>query len=64
VLALWGAGGALDTWYAGESGPLALWRAWAGDVRGHAIPAGHFFPEELPERTAEAVGGFLSRPRP
>ena len=59
VLALWGAGGALDTWYAGEGGPLALWRAWADDVQGHAIDAGHFFPEEAPGPTAEALRRFF-----
>jgi haloacetate dehalogenase len=60
ILALWSAGGALDAWYSEEGGPLALWRAWGDDVRGHAIDAGHFFPEEAPERTAEILGRFFS----
>jgi haloacetate dehalogenase len=59
VLALWGAGGALDTWYADASGPIALWRAWADDVRGQPIPAGHFFPEEAPEQTAASLHRFF-----
>lgn len=60
LLALWSAGGALDTWYVEESGPLALWRAWADDVRGHALEAGHFFPEEIPEQTADTLKRFFS----
>jgi haloacetate dehalogenase len=58
VLVLWSLRGALETWYAGEGGPLMLWRDWAGDVRGRGLEAGHFFPEELPDQTAEALAGF------
>ena len=57
VLALWSAGGPLDSWYA--EGPLALWRQWADDVRGHAVTGGHFFPEAAPQRTAEQLGAFF-----
>ena len=39
--------------------PIPRWRAWSDDVRGRALRAGHFFPEEAPERTAEALGSFL-----
>jgi len=63
VLALWSAAGALDTWYRAESGPLALWQAWGDDVRGHAVDAGHFFPEERPEQTAHALGRFFEGER-
>jgi len=59
LLALWSARGPLATWYAQDGGPLALWRAWADDVRGHALEAGHFFPEELPEATADALARFF-----
>jgi haloacetate dehalogenase len=59
LLVLWGAPGSLDSWYAGEGGPLALWRAWADDVRGHAIKGGHFFPEEAPDETAKALRHFF-----
>jgi hypothetical protein len=41
-------------------GPLGVWRRWADDVRGDAIPAGHFFPEERPDQTAERLRQFLS----
>ena len=59
VLALWSDQGGLATWYAGEGGPVALWRSWGGDVRGHAIRGGHFFPEEVPKETAAALRGFF-----
>jgi haloacetate dehalogenase len=59
VLSLWGAGGALDTWYAEAGGPLALWRAWADDVQGHAVKGGHFFPEEAPGATADSLRRFF-----
>lgn len=59
LLALWSAKGGLATWYADAGGPLALWREWADDVRGHAIDGGHFFPEECPEQTASALEDFL-----
>jgi len=59
LLAIWGAQGPLDTWYAEEGGPLALWRAWADDVQGHAFDGGHFFPEEAPEQTADTLYRFF-----
>lgn len=60
VLALWGAEGALDTWYGEESGPIGLWQTWADDVRGHSLQAGHFFPEEAPQQTADALHCFFN----
>jgi haloacetate dehalogenase len=59
LLAVWGEQGPLDTWYVAESGPIALWQAWSDDVQGHRLDAGHFFPEEVPEQTAEVLGGFF-----
>ena len=59
VLALWSAAGPLGAWYDRDGGPLGLWRGWADDVRGQALDGGHFFPEELPEETAEALGRFF-----
>jgi haloacetate dehalogenase len=60
VLVLWSGRGPLGTWYEAHGGPLALWRAWANDVRGAPLGAGHFFPEEIPERTAEELNGFFA----
>jgi haloacetate dehalogenase len=62
LLVLWSAEGPLHTWYAREGGSTALWRTWCDDVRGHAIPGGHFFPEENPRQTAEALDGFFAKP--
>jgi len=59
LLALWSEASALDTWYSDAGGPLALWRRWCGDVRGQAVPGGHFFPEEHPAATAAALCAFL-----
>jgi haloacetate dehalogenase len=63
VLALWSGRGPLASWYAAEGGPLALWRAWVADLRGHALDAGHFFPEERPDETASALRGFVGPER-
>lgn len=60
VLALWSGTGALGKWHAEAGGPLALWRAWADDVRGGPLDAGHFFPEELPDETADALGRLFA----
>jgi haloacetate dehalogenase len=38
---------------------LALWREKARDVRGRALPCGHFLPEEAPRETLAALQEFL-----
>src|SRR5262249_13209719 len=58
--ALGSARGALAIWYAGAGGPLALWREWSNDARGHPLEAGHFFPEEAPGQTADALSDFFA----
>jgi haloacetate dehalogenase len=60
VLVLWSTLGPVGTWYTGEGGPLELWRTWADEVSGHALDAGHFFPEEVPAVTAEALVQFFA----
>jgi haloacetate dehalogenase len=60
LLVLWSAHGALETWYAEAAGPLALWHAWSDGVQGHALNAGLFFPEEVPEDTANALHHFFT----
>jgi haloacetate dehalogenase len=60
LLVLWSARGALNSWYADAGGPLALWRGWANDVQGGALDAGHFFPEEIPQPTAEELSRFFA----
>jgi haloacetate dehalogenase len=58
VLVLWSAQGPLDNWY--PEGPIALWRDWADDVKGHPLDGGHFFPESAPEQTATALSRFFN----
>jgi haloacetate dehalogenase len=52
---LWGERGIIGKFF----DPLALWQAQcAAAVTGHALAAGHFIPEELPEATADALLDF------
>jgi haloacetate dehalogenase len=60
VLVLWSAGGPLDEWYVDDGGPLDIWREWAPDVRGEAVPGGHFFPEADPDATAARLAAFFA----
>jgi haloacetate dehalogenase len=59
VLALWSDRGPLAQWYAEVGGPVGVWQAWADDVQGVPVAAGHFFPEEIPEDTAAALSNFF-----
>jgi haloacetate dehalogenase len=56
VLALWGANGFVHRGY----DVLAVWRDYAAEVRGQALPAGHFLAEERPEETTAELLAFLS----
>ncbi len=56
LLALWSARSLTGR---GED-PLTVWKRWADDVRGHAIDAGHFLPEEAPTQTLAALRAFLA----
>jgi haloacetate dehalogenase len=56
VLALWSHTGAVAQWYE----PLAVWRAWADDVQGGPIAAGHFLAEEAPDETVRHLIPFLA----
>ena len=40
--------------------PVAIWRAWADDVRGATIDSGHHMAEEAPELLAAVLGEFFS----
>ncbi len=55
LLALWGA--ANPVWQGADL--LPVWRAYADDVRGAALPCGHYLPEELPEETLRRLVDFL-----
>lgn len=56
VLALWGAGGALDTRYADAGRPIATWRDWSDDVRGGSGAGGHFLPSKRSTRPLRRSG--------
>jgi haloacetate dehalogenase len=56
VLALWGTQAFVGRGY----DALAVWRQYATDVRGTALPTGHFLPEEAPELVIEALRDFLN----
>jgi haloacetate dehalogenase len=56
LLALWGRDNYLDRWY----DVLGIWRDWADDVQGRALPCGHFLPEEAPQDTLAELTKFFS----
>ncbi len=43
--------------------PLREWRRVAEHVDGHALPCGHYIPEEAPDAVFDAVVDFLGAPR-
>jgi haloacetate dehalogenase len=55
LLALWGENGVIGKCF----DPLALWRERASDVRGHALPGGHYLAEEVPELVADEFERFF-----
>jgi haloacetate dehalogenase len=56
VLALWGEMGKMHTLF----DVLATWREKALDVRGRALPCGHFIPEEAPAALLAELQPFLA----
>ena len=54
VLALWGTQSFVGRGYE----PLSIWQQYATDVRGNALPVGHFLPEEAPELVTAALRNF------
>ncbi len=52
---LWGAEGVIERSYQ----VLEIWRERAGDVRGTALPCGHFLAEEAPAETLTELLQFL-----
>lgn len=56
LLVLWGEKGLVNKAY----DALACWREKAaGSVTGHAVPSGHFLPEEAPDETCRALREFF-----
>ncbi|MGG5257759.1 alpha/beta fold hydrolase [Phycicoccus avicenniae] len=56
LLALWGERGFVARTY----DVLDVWRGYADDVAGHAVPGGHFCAEEAPAEVLEALDGWLA----
>ena len=56
TLVLWGEQGVVGQCFS----PLEEWAAVATEVSGHALPCGHYIPEELPERLLDEALRFLS----
>jgi haloacetate dehalogenase len=57
LLVLWSQRDDLEELY---GDPLAIWRDWAVDVRGHSIDSGHHMAEEAPNAVATSLGNFFS----
>jgi haloacetate dehalogenase len=55
VLVLWGKQSFVGRGYE----PLSVWPQYATDVRGDALPTGHFVPEEAPDLVTAAFRGFF-----
>jgi haloacetate dehalogenase len=55
VLVLWGTRGMVGPGY----DPLGIWRQYATEVAGQAVPTGHFVPEEAPALVISALKEFL-----
>jgi haloacetate dehalogenase len=58
LLALWGQHGVVHRCFQ----PLDEWRRVADDVRGHALPCGHYIAEEAPEALLAEALPFLAAP--
>lgn len=54
-LVLWGAEGVIEKCF----DPIAEWNAFSDKVTGHALPCGHYIPEEAPELLIECALPFL-----
>ena len=57
VIVLWGEKGVVGR----NFDVLSVWRDFAEDVRGEALPCGHYLPEEAPQAIAEKLLSFFSR---
>ena len=55
LLALWGEHGIIGRCF----DPVAEWQRVATDVRGHAVPSGHYIPEEAPDALAGELEAFF-----
>ena len=56
LLVLWGERGLVGRIY----DVMKIWREYATNVSGKALPGGHFLPEELPDATLSEILAFLA----
>lgn len=56
TLVLWGALDDIETHW---PDPLAIWRSWADELRGHRIASGHHMAEEIPDELAAELASFI-----
>jgi haloacetate dehalogenase len=56
LLFLWASRDDLEDLY---GDPLAIWRDWAGDVRGQPVDCGHHIAEEAPAELAALLTAFF-----
>jgi haloacetate dehalogenase len=57
TMVLWAARDDLGALY---GDPLEIWAAWAPDLRGQPLPAGHHMAEEIPVELAARISDFVS----
>jgi haloacetate dehalogenase len=55
VLALWGT----EAFVGRNYEPASVWQEYASDVRGNALPTGHFLPEEAPDLVSATLREFF-----
>ena len=55
LLALWGERGVVHRLF----DPIADWKKVARDVRGKALPSGHYLAEEVPDKTVAELLAFF-----
>ena len=51
----WGANGVIESCFR----PLAIWREYAREVDGRALPCGHYIPEEVPDMLSAELLAFF-----
>jgi len=56
LLVLWGQNGVVHRYF----DPVNDWRTVANDVRGRALPSGHYLAEEVPDQTLRELQAFFA----
>ena len=57
LLALWGEKGVVHRLF----DPISDWKTVASDVRGKALPSGHYLAEEAPDATYAELDAFFRK---